>query len=91
MLPDDLHSEFVLSSLQLVLRRVAAVKHLPVHHHSADYIFSVFSGIIWLILCQFENRVPLKPLLRGDGAVLPHCITAHKQDSIKPSLLFSFL
>ena len=40
LLPEDLHSEFFLSSLQLVLGRVAAVKRLPVHHHSADYIFS---------------------------------------------------
>ena len=29
-----------LSSLQLVLCRVAAVIRLSVHHHSADYIFS---------------------------------------------------
>ena len=29
-----------LSLLQLVLCRVAAVKRLPVHHHSADYIVS---------------------------------------------------
>ena len=29
-----------LCSLQLVLCRVAAVKRLPVHHDSADYIFS---------------------------------------------------
>ena len=40
LLPEDLHSDLILSSLQLVLCRVAAVKHLPVHHHSADYIFS---------------------------------------------------
>ena len=26
--------------LQLVLIRVAAIKHRPVHFHSADYIFS---------------------------------------------------
>ena len=40
LLPEDLHSELILASLQLVLCRVAAVKRLPVHHHSADYIFS---------------------------------------------------
>ena len=39
-LTEDLHSELILSSLQLVLCCVGAVKHLPVHHHSADYIFS---------------------------------------------------
>ena len=40
LLPEDLHSELVLSSLQLVLCRAAAVIRLPVHHHSTDYIFS---------------------------------------------------
>ena len=66
LLPESLHSELVLSSLQLALCSVAAVKHLPVHHHSADgylflyyYIFWSF-GIIWLFLSQFENRVQLK-------------------------------
>ena len=37
LFPDDLHS------LQLVLYRVAAVKCYPIHHHSADYIFSGLS------------------------------------------------
>ena len=40
LLPKDLHSELILSSLQLVLCRVAAVERLSVHHHSADYILS---------------------------------------------------
>ena len=40
LLPEDLHSELVLFLQQLVLCRVAAVKRLYVHHHSADYIFS---------------------------------------------------
>ena len=40
LLQKDRHSELILSSLQLVLCRVAAVKRLPVHHHIADYIFS---------------------------------------------------
>ena len=40
LLPEDL-SELILSSLQLVLCRVAAVKRLPVHHYSTDYIFLV--------------------------------------------------
>ena len=35
LLPENLHSELILSSLQLRLCRVAAVKRLPVHHHSA--------------------------------------------------------
>ena len=53
-----------------MLCRVAALKRLPLHDHSADYIFWLF-GIIGLILSQFENRVPLKPV-RGDvGRVEP--------------------
>ena len=40
LLPEDLYSELILSSLQLVLCCVAAVKRLSVHHHSADYIFA---------------------------------------------------
>ena len=39
LLPDDLRSELILSSLQLVLCPVAAVKRLPVHHHSRNCIF----------------------------------------------------
>ena len=44
LLPEDLHSELNLSSLQLVLCREAAVKRLPVHHHSAYYILSGLLG-----------------------------------------------
>ena len=44
LLPKNLHSELILSSLQLVLCRVAAVKRLPVHHHSADHISSGLLG-----------------------------------------------
>ena len=73
LLPEDLHSELVLSSLQPVLCRVAAVKHLSVYHYNADYIFWS-SGIIWLILSQSENRVPLKPVLGGVRSVA-HCCT----------------
>ena len=39
LLPEDLHSELTLSSLKLLLCRVAAVKRLHLDH-SADYIFS---------------------------------------------------
>ena len=39
LLPEDLHLELILSSLQLVLCPVAAVKCLSVHHHSTDDIF----------------------------------------------------
>ena len=34
------------SSLELVLCRLAAVKCLPVHHHSADYVFFWSVGIL---------------------------------------------
>ena len=77
LLPEDLHSELILSSLRLVLSHVTAVKHLPVLQHSEDYIFWSF-GIIGLILSQFENRVPLK-LVLGARVVLNHYITAHEQ------------
>ena len=46
--PEDLHSELIVSSLQLVLCHVAAVKRLTVHHHSADYIFSDLLGSLVL-------------------------------------------
>ena len=45
-------------------------KMFPVHHHSADYMFWSL-GIIGLVLSQFENRVPLKPVLGGMGSVAP--------------------
>ena len=34
---EDLTPQLIISSLQLVLCHVAAVKRLPVYHHSADY------------------------------------------------------
>ena len=71
LLPEDIHLELILSSLQLVLCRVAAVKRLPIHTQSADYIFFWSFGIIGLILSQFGNRVPLKPVLGGMGSVAP--------------------
>ena len=67
-LPKDLTIRTYLSSLQLVLFRVAAVIGLPVHHQSADYIFWSF-GIIGLIKSHFDNRV-LKASARGDWSVL---------------------
>ena len=78
LLQKGLISELILSSLQLVLCRVAAVKRLPVHHHSAYYICSLFwsFGIIGLILSQFCKIVPLKPVLGGVGSVAPlHYLT----------------
>ena len=77
--PENLHSELILSSLQLVLYRLAAEKRLPVWHHSEGYIFSGPFGIIWLILSQFEKRSPLKPVLGGAWTVLHQFITAHEQ------------
>ena len=40
LLPEDLYSELVLFSLQLLLCRVATVKSLSINHHRAEYIFS---------------------------------------------------
>ena len=44
LLPEDLHSELIKCSLHLLLCRVAAVKRLPITHHSANYIFSGLLG-----------------------------------------------
>ena len=60
----------VLFSLQLVSCRVAAVKRLPLRHHSADYSL-LFFRIIGLVLGQFENRVLMKPVLGDVGSVAP--------------------
>ena len=68
LFPEYLRSELILCSLQMMLYRVAALKRLLVHHDSADCIFLVFCDF-WLILSQFENRVPLKPVLGGVGSV----------------------
>ena len=46
LLPEDLHLELILSSLQLVLCRVTSAKRLQVHHHFVDYIFCEFLGIL---------------------------------------------
>ena len=56
LLPEDLHSELILSSLQLVFCSVAAVKRLPVHHHRGDYSFWSFE-VTGLILNQFEIEI----------------------------------
>ena len=47
-------SDFIAELFHLV----AAVTHVPVHRHSADYIFFFF-GIIEFIRSHFENRVLL--------------------------------
>ena len=80
LLPENLYSELILSSLKPVLCLVAAVKCLPVHHHSVDYTFWSF-GILGPILSEFENRVPLMAVLGvGTGwAVLHHSITVYEQ------------
>ena len=77
MLPEALHSELILSSLQLVLCSGAAVKRLLIHHHSADYIFLSFR-ITGFILSQFKRRVPLNPVV-GAWTVLHLYVTAHEQ------------
>ena len=48
-----------------ILAKARGSTPLPVHYQRSDYdIFWPF-GIIGLILIQFENRVPLKPVLGG--------------------------
>ena len=42
---------------------VAAVKRLPVFHHSADYI-SISFGIFE----PFENQIPFEPVMMGNWA-----------------------
>ena len=72
LFPEDLHTELILSSLQLVLCHVAAVKRLPAHRHSADYIFSGLSGSLGSF-CVILKTEALKPVLRGAGSVAPLC------------------
>ena len=77
LLPEELNSEHILYSVQLVVCRVAVVKSLPVHHHIAVYILSDTLGSL-----QFENRVPLKPVsARGRGWLVGLGLTALR-DSI---------
>ena len=70
MLLKDLHSELILASLQLVLCRMTEIKRFSIYHHSADYIFWSF-GLIRFIRSQFENKVPLQPVLVDVGSVAP--------------------
>ena len=81
----DLHSDLILSSLQLVECRVAAVKRLPVHHHSADHIFSGPLGPLGSVC------VSLKIEYRCYRAwtVLQHYITAHEH--LNKTELFTWL
>ena len=44
---------------------MAAVKSLPVHHHSAGYILFPLGSLAYP--GYFENRMPLKPALVGWG------------------------
>ena len=60
LLSKELHSELIISSLQLVVCRVVAVKRRTAHHHSADYIFSGLLG-----------SFSLKPMLGGADSAAP--------------------
>ena len=46
-----------------MLCRVAAVKHLSIHHHSAGYILLPLGSLSPSFF--FQNRISLKPALRG--------------------------
>ena len=61
LLPKALHSGTVIFTAAAVVP-CGARKRLPVHHHSEDYIFWS-CPITGLTFSQFENRVPLKPVL----------------------------
>ena len=50
----------------------------------------VFLSTEWRTVTYFENRKLLKPMLE-DGVSVAHLINGHGTDSIKSSLLFSFL
>ena len=49
----------------MLLCRVAAVKKLPVHNHSAGYIYFLWD--YWTHPGLFENRIPLSRRQRGWG------------------------
>ena len=68
LLSEDLYSKIILSSMQLALCHVAAVKHPP-YIIIVQIIYFLDFWIIWLSLSQFENRVLLKPVLVGMGSV----------------------
>ena len=70
-----------------MLCRAAAVEHLSVHHHSADYIFWSF-GITEFILVT-ENRVQLKPVLVGVAGVA-HSISGHEHSQLNGVCYFRF-
>ena len=63
-----------LSSLQLILSLVAAVKRLPVHHYSADYIcvpFLIVEFIFTYLEIEFHSL--------GGVAGVAHLITGREQ------------
>ena len=72
-----------------MLCRVAAVKRLPVHHHSADYIPWSFR-ITEFNLSYYENRVLFKPMV-GDVASVVNLITGHEQTQLNRGCYFHFL
>ena len=90
LLPEDLHSQLILSSLQLVLCRVAVVKRLPIRHHGADYIFWSF-WVIGIILSQSETKALLKPVLEGRGQCCTITLLHMNRPNTTESAFFVFL
>ena len=92
-LPENIQSELVLSSLQLVLCRVEAVSVSPYIILMQIIHFWSF-GITGLILSQFENRVPLKPVLWGLGGIAPlifvffNVFLASRESSVRTCFIF---
>ena len=67
---------------------MAAVKLLPVYHHSADYISGPF-GSLSSILSYPENRVLFKPVL-CDVASFSHFINGQEQTQFNRVCYFHF-
>ena len=85
--PPPLH--VTLSSLLLVMCRVAAMKRLPVQHHCADYIFWSF-GNIGFILSPFA-QTGTRRRGRCFTTALLHMNRRNKTESIFVSLMCSLL
>ena len=67
-LPEDLHSELNLSSLQLVSCRLVAEQKVFPYIIKVQIIYFLVLWDQWAHSVQFEkNRIPLKPELVGGG------------------------
>ena len=81
---------FYRSSLQMVLCYMVAIKHLPVHHQSVDYIFWSF-GITDYILSYPENRVLLNPVLGVVAVLHISLLVMNRLSYIKSTIFISLV